>query len=347
MNSSLRRLALATLAALTVWLSGCRSTVPVAADSPLDPEFLQHDLPYHGPKADYASITESPFWALSSKDFIALVEAAGWKLVQETRVPTPYGPGPDTLVFTTPRGRAVLYIRDYGRTPGGEYRQRHLYERLFWVLWKAGVKSMLIGSHAGSADWRKSPDAIVPGDLVFPWSFESKSWYTGLPGTPYETVWNNPLVTRTRELPWPYLREPFSLKMAAAFRPLAEPEVAKGHIGKIVTPEQVRTVLVGEDSIAFESNYDIYAHQAIAKTISEMQPERPPVVTLHGSVINPVLAKFLGIDILPYQIISNPAQGVVQDISKAHDAHVFSRESAEMWLRIEMTFLETYDAKSG
>ncbi len=321
---------------------GCRTPTAAAADSPLDPEFLQSDLPYHGPKAEFASITESPFWALSDRDFLGQVEAGGWKLTQRGRVPTPYGLGPEMLALVTPAGRAVLFIRDYGRTPGGEYRQRRLYERLFWVLWKAGVKSMLIGSHAGSADWRKTPEAIVPGDLVFPWSFESKGWFTGLPGTPYETVWNNPLVTRTHQLPWPYLREPFSAAMAAQFRVLAEPEQTAGRIGKIVTADQVRAVLVSEDSIAFESNYDIYAHQAIAREISEMQPDRPPVVTLHGSVVNPVLAKFLGIEILPYQIISNPAQGVVQDISKAHDAHVFSRSAAEMWLRLEMRFFETY-----
>jgi hypothetical protein len=334
-----RSLSAAVIAGL---MGGCQAKAPVQADSPLDPEFLSADLPYEGPKARFASITESPFWALSNKDFVSLVEAGGWKLDQRTRVPTPYGRGPETLAFTTPGGRKVLFVRDYGRTPGGEYRQRRLYERLFWVLWKAGVKSMLVGSHAGSADWRMAPDTIVPGDLVFPWSFESKGWFTGLPGTPYETVWNNPMVTRSRELPWPYMREPFSAAMAARFRALAEPEQKAGRIGKIVTSEQVRAVLVGEDSIAFESNYDIYAHQALAKAISEMQPDRPPIVTLHGSVINPVLAKFLGIEILPYQIISNPAQGVVQDISGAHDAHVFSREAAVMWLRLEMRFFETY-----
>jgi len=336
-----RRLLPFCLGLAAVFLSACQQPPP-GVDSPLDPEFLRADLAYGGPKARFASITESPFWALSTPELIARAQARGWKLTAHLRSPTPYGLGPDTLAFETPAHRPVLFIRDYGKIPGGEYRQRQLYERLFWVLWKAGVKCLLIGSHAGSADWRQGPDTIVPGDLVFPWSFESKGWFGGLPGTPYETVWNNPLVTRTHALPWPYMRDPFSGPMAAAFRRLAEPEHAAGRIGKIVTPIEARAVLVGEDSIGFESNYDIYAHQAVAKTISEMQPERPPVVTLHGSVVNPVLAKFLGIDILPYQIISNPAQGVAYDISKAHDAHVFSREAAEMWLRLELEFFETY-----
>jgi hypothetical protein len=322
-------------------LTACQSSRP-NPDLPLDPEFLHADLKYDGPHARFASITESPFWALSTPQLISLAEDRGWKLQGRSRPMTPYGPGPDTLDFRSPSGREVLFIRDYGKTPGGEYRQRQLYERLFWVLWKAGVKSLVIGSHSGSADWRKGPETIVPGDLVFPWSFESKAWFTGLPGTPYETVWNNPMVTRTHELPWPYMRDPFSTPMASFFKTLAEPEVKAGHIGKIVTPAEVRSVLVSEDSIGFESNYDIYARQAIAKTISEMQPERPPIVTLHGSVINPVLAKFLQIDTLPYQIISNPAQGVIQDISKAHDAHVYSREAAEMWLRLELEFFESY-----
>ncbi len=333
--------ALSSLILAGILVTSC-SNRPPAATSPLDPEFLHSDLAYTGPKAQFASITESPFWALSTPELVAQAEARGWKLRQRLRSPTPYGLGPDTLDFRAPSGREVLFIRDYGKTPGGEYRQRQLYERLYWVLWKSGVKSLVIGSHSGSADWRKGPAAIVPGDLVFPWSFESKGWFGGLPGTPYETVWNNPLVTRTHELPWPYMRDPFSAPMAERFRQLAEPEVKAGHIGKIVTPADVRAVLVGEDTIGFESNYDIYARQAIAKTISDMQPERPPVITLHGSVVNPVLAKFLGIDVLPYQIISNPAQGVIQDISKAHDAHVFSREAAVMWLRLELEFFETY-----
>jgi hypothetical protein len=311
-------------------------------NSVLDPEFIGVDVPYDGPKALLASVTESPFWALSPQDFIAMVESRGWKLIHRVRSPTPYGLGPDTLEFTTANGKKVIYVRDFGRIPGGEYRQRQLDERLFWILWKAGVKFLVIGTHFGSADWRKGPEAIVPGDLVFPWSFESKSWFTGLPGTPYETVWNNPLVTRTRELPWPYFGTPFSPAMAASFRSLAEPECQAGRIGKIVTPEQTRAVLVVTESISFQSNFDVYTRQAIAKSISEMQPDRPPVVTLHGSMVNPVLAKFLGIEILPYQVISNPAQGVVQDISGSHDAHVFDRKAAELWLRLEMQFFETF-----
>ena len=163
-------------------LAGC-ATSPPASSSALDPEFLHSDVAYTGPKARFASITESPFWALSTPELVAQAQARRWKLRQRLRSPTPYGLGPDTLDFVTPAGREVLFIRDYGKTPGGEYRQRQLYERLYWILWQAGVKSLVVGSHSGSADWRKGPAAIVPGDLVFPWSFESKGWFAGLPGT--------------------------------------------------------------------------------------------------------------------------------------------------------------------
>lgn len=307
----------------------------------LDPEFTRSDLSYTGPKASLVSITESPFWAINDDDFIRLIKKRGWTLVGITRSETPYGLGPKTMEWKTPKGRSVLFIRDYGKTPGGEYRQRQLYERLYWQLWKAGAKVMIVGSHLGSADWRAPDVRVKPGDLIFPWSFESKGWFTGLPGTEFETVWNNPKVTRSRELPWPYMNEPFSRPLWTQFRPLVEAHKQRGElVGKIYEPEDVRGVLVSEDSIAFETNYDIFARMALSKTISEMHPNKPPVITLHGSVVNPVLAKFLSIDVLPYQIISNPAQGIEHDISDTHDAHVFDRAAAEMWLDLELQFFE-------
>ncbi|WP_269526414.1 hypothetical protein [Coraliomargarita parva] len=304
----------------------------------LDPEFLKHsDFPYDGPRIERASMTESPFWALTDAAFQAEAVRLGWSCESLERIPTPYGLGPKMDLLTGPDGQRVLYLRDYGRTPGGEYRLRQLYERAFWILWKAGVKQLIVGSHHGSGDWRSGEERVKPGDLLLPWSFESKSWFGGLPGTEYETVWNNPRVTRTREMPWPYLDTPFSESLWLDFSQAVQAQAERPAIvGRIWQSGEVRGVVVNEDGIAFESHYDVFSRVVTCKAISELQPDQAPVIPVYGSLVNPILPKFLGIEYLPYTIISNPGPGMEKDISGTHDANVFSEAAAKFWLACEL-----------
>lgn len=309
----------------------------------LDPEFTDPPIPYEGPPASAATITESLYWPLADDALRQEIESCGWRLTWAGRVPTPYGMGPEMAAWTTATGREVLWIRDYGRIPGGELRHRQLGERLFWVLWQAGVRFLLAGTHAGAAEWR-TIDRIVPGDLVLPWSFESRPWFNGLPGTDYESTMNNPRVIETRDIPWPYVDEPFSAAAGARLLAIVEPLVAAGHIGRTWTPDQVRAVTCDVEHIGFESHFDVAARMAIAKMISDMQPDRPPVVTLHGVTINPVLCRLLSIEHLQYQTISNPAPGVTPTIGAVHDAHVYDAAAARRWVAVETALLDTYPA---
>jgi hypothetical protein len=307
----------------------------------LDPEFTDPPFAYSGPQASAATVTESLYWPLPDAELRAEITARGWTLEWSGRVPTPYGMGPVMDAWTSASGRSVLWIRDYGRIPGGELRGRRLSERMFWVLWQAGVRFLVAGTHAGVADWRTA-DQIVPGDLVLPWSFESRPWFNGLPGTDYESTMNNPRVMETREIPWPYVDEPFSQAAAGRLLEIAAPLVAAGHIGRTWTPEQVRAVTCDVENIGFESHYDVFARMAISRLISEMQPDRPPVVTLHGVTINPVLCKLLSIEHLQYQTISNPAPGVTATIEAVHDQHVYDAEAARRWVGVESELLDSY-----
>ncbi len=57
---------------------------------------------------------------------------------------------------------------------------------------QAGVRILVAGGNSGTSDWRKGPDAVKTGDLVFPWSFRTLNRYKGLPGTRYEAVFGSP-----------------------------------------------------------------------------------------------------------------------------------------------------------
>jgi hypothetical protein len=212
---------------------------------------------------------------------------------------------------------------------------------MFWVLWQAGVRFLLAGTHAGAADWRPT-DRIEPGDLVLPWSFESRPWFNGLPGTDYESTMNNPRVIETRDIPWPYVDEPFSGPAGDRLLEIAAPLVTAGHIRRTWTAAQVRAVTCDVENIGFESHYDVFARMATAKLISEMQPDRPPVVTLHGVTINPVLCRLLSIEHLQYQTISNSAPGVTPTIEAVHDAHVYDEAAARRWVAVETELLDSY-----
>ena len=118
------------------------------------------------------------------------------------------------------------------------------------------MKILVAGGNSGSADWRGGPDAIRPGDLVLPWSFRSQSWYRGLPGTPYESVWGSPGI-RSKEIPQPFMGAPFSSRLASLFTELAQKYETSGPLRKIHSQDSVRVAIVHPDSITFETDFDI------------------------------------------------------------------------------------------
>ncbi|SDT95848.1 hypothetical protein SAMN05444156_1064 [Verrucomicrobium sp. GAS474] len=265
------------------------------------------DFPYHGPRAPLASLTGSPLWSMPIDAVVAAFVARGWTHRGGERVETPYGLGPEVHAFDVPQAdgtlRPFLWIPSYGDIVGEETQSETTLRRVFWILWKAGVKAAVVGGNSGVCEARpdSDPNAIQPGDLVFPWSYRTHQEHRGLPGTPYAA-------------PWPrhnlFLDAPFCPGLAAQLLPLAQAYEAKGTIRKIHTPETVRAALVQVETVTFETDFDILMWRALNKTISDLEPAKPPVATLHGDCVNPLLARFLGIHLLYYHLVCNHAQGL-------------------------------------
>jgi len=259
------------------------------------------DFPYDGFRAPVASLTGSPLWGLPIDAVIAAHrQRPGWVYEGGSRVPTPYGLGPEVHRFQV-HGRPFLWIPSYGDTLGEETQSETTLRRVFWILWKAGVEALVVGGNSGICDWRPPAEAIQAGDLVLPWSYRTHAEHRGLPGTAFAA-------------PWPrhnlFLDAPFCPDLAAQFLPLAKAYEAKGTIRRVHTPAEVRAALVQVETVTFETDFDILMWRAITKMISEMEPGKPPVVTLHGDCVNPLLARFLGIHVLYYHLVCNAAQGL-------------------------------------
>lgn len=311
--------------------------VPPSPDSTIEfPYSYDGSVQYKGPSGKYATITGSPFWKFSYEQIISTYEEAGYELTYEGRPKTPYGLGPQTFAFTQ-AGESILWIPDYGWTLGQDDRIRMHQETLFWVLWKAGVKTMLVGGNSGVADWRSGPDKVETGDVVFPWSYRTQTYYRGLPGTEFEAVWGRELVN-DQELPSPFMGEPFSSRLANLIFNIAQP-MEGSPFGKVHAQDSLRITLVHPESITFESDFDILYWQTICKTLSENQPDLPPVITIHGDCINPILARMLGIEMAYYHIITNAAQGLsapgkIEDL----DEFIYNEAFNQAALDIEIAF---------
>lgn len=255
-------------------------------------------------KAQFASLTGSPFWGKSLQEVVDIWTQKGWKLISNSRPVTIYGPGPLTYLFETKSGRQILWIPGYGSDIGEDWKGRMTQEKLFWVLREAGVKVLLVGGTSGICDFRTDDNAIRPGDMVLPWSFRTSPDHRGLPKTDLEMFWPKLDVT---------LGEPFCTELSSVVYGQAEKYIGNG-IRRIYTPKDARVALVVPDGITYESNYDIRMWRAINKLISDLEPDEPPVVTLHGDCINPPLARAMGIHLVYYHLVANYAQGLGKGI---------------------------------
>ncbi|MEZ4709430.1 MAG: hypothetical protein R3A44_19630 [Caldilineaceae bacterium] len=308
------------------------------------PQTYDNSIAYIGPRADFATLTGSPIWGYSVDEIIERAKARGWRHRSSERLPTPYGPSPLVNHFTTPGGRDVIWIPSYGEVVGEDSLYHLNFEKTFWVLWQAGVKVMLVGGTSGIADWRglnavTRGDAILPGDVVLPWSFHTRPVHRGLPGTEFESMWSKCHLL---------LGDPFcpdgQATLAAKFAPFVE----QGQIRRVRTPADTRAALVVPDSITFETEFDIVHWLTVGKTASELQPDLPPVATVHGDCLNPILARYLGIHVLYYHLISNYAQGLVAQEETARDIHhLYTKVFPEIALAVEFDILENAPVPTG
>lgn len=295
------------------------------------PPPLDMTVTYRGPQAEVASLTGSPFWGFGVAEVIRRFTAAGWQLHRSERLPTPYGLSPLVNHFTHPNGRSLLWIPSYGEVVGEDSLYHWNFEKVFWVLWQAGVKLLVVGGTSGIADWRQGEEAIRPGDVVLPWSFRTRPVHRGLPGTPFESMWS-----KCHFL----LEDPFCPALAPQLAAQLAPFVASGQLRGVRTPQDTRVALVVPDSITFETEYDILQNLAISKIASDLQPDRPPVATLHGDCLNPVLARYLGIHVLYYHMVSNYARGLLPGEKTASDLHhLYTKVFPEIAMTVELAML--------
>lgn len=296
-------------------------------------------IQYRGPKANFATVTGSPLWGMSIDDVIAAAKARGWQHQGGERLATPYGRSPLVHHLITPNGRDVIWIPSYGNVRGedGDLRQQN--DKTFWLLWQAGVKVLVVGGTSGIADWRQGDEAIQPGDLVLPWSFRTKPDHRGLPGTPYETFWPDHDVL---------LDEPFCPVLRQQLVEQFAPHIDAGRLRRLHTPEDARVALVIPDAPTFESDFDILMWAAITRMASDLQPEKPPIVTLHGDCVNPVLSRHLGIHVMYYHLVANYAQGLQPDHDIAETLYnLYLDTFPTVALDVEFTLLEQIDIPNG
>ncbi len=294
---------------------------------------------YDGPKAEFASFTGSPLWGYGVDGVIERAEAQGWQAARRERLKTPYGLSPLVVHFVTSSGRDVLWIPSYGEVVGEDSLYHLNYEKSFWVLWQAGVKVMLVGGTSGIADWRQGEEAIRPGDVVLPWSFWTRPVHRGLPGTPFESMWS-----KSHFL----LGQPFCPTLQGIMESKLAPFVESGQIRGVRPPADTRVALVVPESITFETDFDILHWLAVSKNASDLQPERPTVATLHGDCMNPLLARYLGIHVLYYHMVSNYAQGLEPEHNiRGTIHHLYTKVFPEISLELELALLSTLQIPDG
>lgn len=253
---------------------------------------------YEGPFAEFASITGSPLWGLSTEQVIKNRQERGWKLNFSERVPTPYGLGALVSQFTTPSGRDVIWIPSYGGVKGELTSHPHEMQwRLFWILKEAGVKVLLVGGTHGTNDWRglTTEDSIRPGDAVLPWSYyRTENTAGSLPGTGIGGVLPN--LARQKDVFCTELSDWLATELEKL-----------NFFRKVHHPKDVRVILRSPMGGTFESEGETAIWRHSSQTMSER--EGKPYVILHGDSISPILCRHLGIHEAYYCLPVNWAEG--------------------------------------
>jgi hypothetical protein len=248
-------------------------------------------VPYAGPRARLATISGSTLWGLGA-GFPDFAQAHGSRLLGVYRPNTPYGLGPRLEHYELPNGHTFLRIPSYGMVVGEDWALNHAEWKLFWLLWQAGVRILIVGGTSGTCDWRETDEAVLPGDMVLPWSYISLDAIpSGLPGTELESV----LAERV-----PLMDEPFCPALARIWH--AEVDRLEASPFRRVHGQDARVVLHRWHYGAFESVAQAMLLRHIGQSIGS------PVIT--GDCVSPPLARVCGMHVLYYHVPSNWAEGL-------------------------------------
>jgi purine nucleoside phosphorylase len=201
--------------------------------------------------------------------------------------------------YRGPSGREFLRIPTYGQVVD-EDPQLHASEwKTFWILWKAGVRVLLVGGTSGSCDWRRTAadeDAVRPGDLVLPKSYLTRDTMpTGLPGTALEFCLPRQVAI---------MDDPFCPPLADALRSRAG-RSSDFRFRRIHGPEAgvvLNRWLAGN---GFESLATCRMLEASGRLIGM------PVIT--GDCVSPVLARVCGMHLAYYHVVANWGTGLEPD----------------------------------
>jgi hypothetical protein len=277
-----------------------------------------------------ASITGSPLWGLGD-GFPQFARERGARLLATARPPTPYGPGPRLEHYAAANGREFLRIPSYGMVAGQDWLVRQAEWKLFWILWQAGVRVLVVGGTSGTCDWREGEDAVLPGDMVLPWSYLSlDAMPTGLPGTALESV----LAERV-----PLMAEPFcpslARRWAEAVARLQPSPFRRLH-------DQTARVLLNRWLYgAFESVGQSLLLRQLGQSVG------CPVIT--GDCVSPPLARVCGMHLLYYHVPSNWAEGLrPQQLARSLDrlyVETLPRVIGELELHMLSTLEEPDDCR--
>ncbi|PYN11912.1 MAG: hypothetical protein DME05_23015, partial [Candidatus Rokuibacteriota bacterium] len=166
--------------------------------------------------------------------------------------------------------------------------------KTFWILWKAGVRVLLVGGTSGSCDWRRSAadeDAVRPGDLVLPRSYLTRDTMPmGLPGTEF-------CLPRQVAI----MDDPFCPPLADTLRAHA------GRLGSF----RFRRVHGPEAGVVLNrwlagNGFESLATCRMLETLGRQMSM--PVIT--GDCVSPVLARVCGMHLAYYHVVANWGTGL-------------------------------------
>jgi purine nucleoside phosphorylase len=286
---------------------------------------LDPSVEYDGPRAALATLGGSPTWGLGDR-FHEYAAELGHTLLGVHRPMTPYGLGPQVEQYRGPSGQEFLRIPTYGQVVNEDPQLRASEWKTFWILWKAGVKILLVGGTSGSCDWRRGTADernVRPGDFVLPFSYLPRDTMpTGLPGTELEFC-----LTRQVAI----MDDPFC-------PPLAE-EVAKEAAS--LPDIQFRRIHPQADEVVLNrwlagNGFESLATSRMLEAFG--QQTGMPVIT--GDCVSPVLARVCEMHLVYYHIVSNWGTGLTPDDPTIVLDEMYTRQIPRAAARLELNLLD-------
>jgi purine nucleoside phosphorylase len=288
---------------------------------------LDPSVEYDGPRAGLATLGGSPTWGLGDR-FHEDAAELGHTRIGVYRPKTPYGLGPQVEQYRGPSGQEFLRIPTYGQVVNEDPQLRASEWKTFWILWKAGVKILLVGGTSGSCDWRRSEadvEAVRPGDFVLPFSYLPRDTMpTGLPGT--ELEW---CLTRQVAI----MDEPFC-------PPLAE-EVAR-EVAAVATPDfRFRRVHTQSEPVVLNRWLAGNGFESLATSrMLEGYGRQTGMPVITGDCVSPVLARVCEMHLVYYHIVSNWATGLTPDDPTIVLDEMYTRQIPHVAARLELGLLD-------